>query len=1075
MMADARADGTIARRSDTLFGRGEQLAGLGALGAAGPTRLVCVVGAGGLGKTRLIEAFGQQLDDQGLPHGPIVDFYHVDSFRASAIEAGIVRALKRSAPRHAALFEPYFAAVGDLERARNSGSGFPAAQRQLREAFVASYNAFAAEAASAGSRVVLLFDTVEQAVELSDETEERLGLGQSSASAGGEHWLRAILPRLANTLVVVGGRPETLYGAPVSLYGDLRAQITGDTLELSGLDEAATAALARDMLARARASSDEQMVGIAATIDLDDPGKLRAWYLLSEGLPFWIAILFTLEFVGGEPGGVLSDLQDTVTALAPGDALGDEQREALRDRLRDYFLGEVSQAAPPIQVALQCMATVRKGLTPEILELVLARLGIVEPAAELFERLRSLAVVKARRARRYTSRGERPADRGDYETLLYLHDELYAWLDTHPFVTLESRQVVRDVVLNWYLGAIETSQAERLAASEALRYLRKDDPQNTAYELERDDAIRRTQQLQRDLLNYAYEGDEHGREQAAAHYQLFAYEAIFSRATGQETALHQEALRSLYRHKGALGPADRLAFGAVALLRAAVQSEDMALTRRLLEHLGSYDEVRGEVSGTTRALFELATAIARLYSRGGTMPEDRERIEQALDLAESIVEQVDVGELAPPQRQWRTLLQAQVHNFRGYLHRLNYELAAAIRAYRRAELVAHRSPGLLPQFRATTLNNLAFALSEQGETEEAKRIAFEALAIRQRHGTAFDVAFSRNVLARIALRSGEGARARQLAEISAEAMREVAGPRWIARSSPVLADAYRKEAELLDDSPGEQDALFERALVVLDEADEELRKLGASLGEAQREILQARGCVLRNWGLAQMRRGLDHRAVAKRHLSAGHLCLEQALEVARANNDPLIVQIDILEDLAAVHVYEDEYDHRLYKHLDEAEALAPPEYKVQEGAGPLEVADATRAYWRELGQCQLQRMLGAFGKFDFGEYRFLPEPAPGRREPVAPPGDERFVDEAAAHLVITMAYLCRYSRHSWMLNKARELTLRELLSKHTPAQIDRLSLAAYETAKRYGLLYDESFRVVEQVIGLARDNLGLAE
>lgn len=1075
MMADARADGTIARRSDTLFGRGEQLAGLMALVAAGPTRLVCVIGAGGLGKTRLIEAFGQQLDDQGLPHGPIVDFYHVDSFRASAIEAGIVAALRRSAPRHAALFEPYFAALGELERARNSGSGFPAAQRQLREAFVASYNAFAAATSRAGSRVVLLFDTVEQAIELSDETEERLGLARSSASAGGEHWLRAILPRLANTLVVVGGRPETLYGAPVGLYDDLRARIPADTLELCGLDEAATAALAREMLAQARASSDEQVVGIAGSIDLDDPGKLRAWYLLSEGLPFWVAILFTLEFVGGEPGGALSDLQDAVAALAPGATLGDEQREALRDRLRDYFLGEVSQAAPPIQVALQCMATVRKGLTPQLLALVLERLGIVEPAAELFERLRGLSVVKARRARRYTRRGERPADGGDYETLLYLHDELYAWLDTHPFVTVESRQVVRDAVLNWYLGAIETAQAERLAVAETLRYLRNDDPQSPAYELERDDAIRRTQQLQRDLLNYAYEGDEHGREPAAALYQLFAYEAVFSRAAGQETALHQEALRSLYRHKGALGPADRLAFAAVALLRAAVQSEDMALTRRLLEHLGSYDQLRAAVSGTTRAFFELATAIARLYSHGGTMPEDRERVGQALDLAETIVAQLDEGGLALPQRQWRTLLQAQVHNFRGYMHRLNYELAAAIRAYRRSELVARREPGLLPQFRATTLNNLAYALSEQGETEEARRIALQALAIRQRHGTAYDVAFSRNVLARIALRAGEGARARQLAERSAEVMREVAGPRGISRNAPVLADAYRKEAELLDDSPGEQDALFELALVVLDEAEGELGKQGMFRDQAQREILQTRGCVLRSWGLAQMRRGLDHRAAAKGHLSAGHLCLEQALEVARANNDPLIVQIDILEDLAAVHVYEDEYDHRMYEHLDEAEALAPPEYRVQEGAGPLEVADATRAYWRELGQCQLQRMLGAFGKLDFGQFHFIPEPAPGRRERVAPPGDERFVDEAAEHLVVTMAYLCRYSRHSWMLNRACELTLRELLSGRTSAQIDRLSLAAYETAKRYGLLYDESFRVVEQVIGLARDNLGLAE
>lgn len=1077
MMVDSRADGMLPGRSESLFGRDEQLTLLQGLTVTGPTTLVCVLGLGGLGKTRLLEAFGARLLAAGLPCGPLVDFYHVESFRASIIEEAICAGLAQWAPEYQTLLEPYFVARALLERARTSGNEFRQAQQAIRATFVQSYNAIAARAAARGARITLLFDTVEQAVMLSDRTEGLLEVGETNASSGGAYWLSMTLPQLENTLVVLGGRPETLYKTPVALYDELGASLPGQVLTLTGLGEQATAELADDLRTRALASPDEQTAGVAEAIDLSDKVKLRAWYELSEGLPFWIAILFTLEFVGEGPDGVLGDLQEAVSGLAPNETLSPTQREAFRARLRDYFLGEVSQGAPPLQIALQSMATIRKGLTPALLELVLRQLQINAQPSELFERLRSLAVVKVRRVRRYTSKSERPDDLGDQEVLLFLHDELYAWLDAHPFVAVESHAVIRDTVLRWYLGAIQQAQDERVNAAEQLRFLRPGDPATQPRTIERNEALRRKHHLQREMLSYAFEGDDQGGDEALALYQLYTYEAVFNREAGQEAALHQEVLRSLYRHSRGPRPSDELTFAAIALLRAAVQYENITQARQLLERLWSYVELKMQTTGLARAFFELATANARLTSGGGTQPEERALIEQSLDEVERIVKQAQEAETpAVALHQWLVILRAQALNFRGYMHRLNYELGTAIRAYRSSNAVAQRLPGVLPQFRATTLNNLAYALSEQGDTEEARRIASEALLIRQRHGTAYDLAFSRNVMARIALRAGDVVRARQLAERSVAAMRELGNTRGLGRSLPVLADAYRKEAELLDDSPGEQDELFEQALAVLKEAEAELNK--TFVAEAHREILQTRGCTLRGWGYARRRRGPAHYEIARQNLSEGHAYLLEALEVARKLNEPKFVQVDILEDLATVHVYEDEYDHRLYLHLDEAEAVLRDdrilrEYLVQENAGVPEITDATRPYWRELGQCRLQRMIGAFGKLDIGLYDYDTSVEPGVRRLKTPPGDRRFLDEAAEHLVVTMAYLCRYNRHSWMLNKARELTLHELLNQRSLADIDRFQLAAYEAARRYSLLYDESFAVAEQLIALARANLDL--
>ncbi|MGB9634729.1 MAG: hypothetical protein ACPL8I_15425, partial [Chloroflexaceae bacterium] len=368
--------------------------------------------------------------------------------------------------------------------------------------------------------------------------------------------------------------------------------------------------------------------------------------------------------------------------LAPDAPLPDDRREALRAALRERFLGAITQDAPALLVALQCMASLRKGLTPDLLERLLARLKISDPPdpAVLFARLSQLAMVKLRRTQRYTRRGDRPNDPSDQETMLFLHDELYAWLDTHPLVRDESRQVVLTTVREWYDRAIARVKTERQEAVEAWLFLDAGAPEAAQRAAERDDAQRRLHQLQRDRLSYVYAGAAEGPGEAAAYLQLLSYEAIFARDAGHVAALHQEVLRNLYRRPGAqpsassLDPADELAFAALWLLRTAVQYENLNRTHMLLERLERFRTMREQAMGAGRAFFELATAIAHLYTGSATRPEERREIERALDEAEKALASTRDASAALTlvERRWLELLESQTLNFRGYFHRRNY-------------------------------------------------------------------------------------------------------------------------------------------------------------------------------------------------------------------------------------------------------------------------------------------------------------------------------------------------------------------------------------------------------------------
>ncbi|NTW98176.1 MAG: hypothetical protein HGB28_06485, partial [Oscillochloris sp.] len=236
--------------------------------------------------------------------------------------------------------------------------------------------------------------------------------------------------------------------------------------------------------------------------------------------------------------------------------------------------------------------------------------------------------------------------------------------------------------------------------------------------------------------------------------------------------------------------------------------------------------------------------------------------------------------------------------------------------------------------------------------------------------------------------------------------------------------------------------------------------------ERRREVLQGLGCTYRSWGLAlRNRRDTSDRAAG--YFEQARAWIVQALAIA-SQAQPALIQMDIHDDLASIYINEDVYDQRVYQHLDQIEQLTPPVYRVEPGRGLRGTNRPVYGFWRELGQSHLHRMLCGFGKYDFGWYTLADD---GQRTLVHI-GNKADLHEAGRHLLLTLAYLLQYTHSSTMLDRAMQLTLRELRLRSE----DDLKLIAqeiYRTAREYRLVDSQAQRLAERLIDQAHADMGI--
>jgi tetratricopeptide (TPR) repeat protein len=292
--------------------------------------------------------------------------------------------------------------------------------------------------------------------------------------------------------------------------------------------------------------------------------------------------------------------------------------------------------------------------------------------------------------------------------------------------------------------------------------------------------------------------------------------------------------------------------------------------------------------------------------------------------------------------------------------------------------------------------------------------------------------------------------------------------RGLSMCLPVLGESYRKQADQLSAFVSDQEETFAKGVATLEEAIALMEREGVTASDRRCEAYQRLGCIYRSWGVALLRRQRYDQNKAQEYFTRAAAWLEQALEVAEQDQPPVIV-MDIYQDLAVTLVIQDRFDERVDRYLEKAEALAPREYHIEPGIGLRDIQQPIRAFWRILGQCELQRMMVGFGKFDYGERR---QGSDGKVY-VEVSGDVRFLKDAAHHLVLSLAYLMKYAYESAILDQARGLALGELRRGHSEELLKLMGQQAYETARAYRLSSGQELKEASNLLLRAQQDIDL--
>lgn len=928
---------TSAYATTRLVGRAEELDKLaGAIDEAGERpQALFILSAGGIGKTRVLNALlkGAETVTGVVSAGSLIDLY--DTFNHSAIN--LIRAIVDVLPGSGAAFRDFEHEYRQLITQVTSGA-LGDLGRQRKE--VLAHFATDLVHYAAGRRVVLFFDTAERLIAVPGNE-----IGVQAEIAEAWQWLAGAFHQWRNVTLIVAGRPDAKALTELFQHAeaiDLRVET------LAPFDEAESIAYFDAAAEAAEQAGAQRIANNLRGLPLE---YRRRAFVVTGGRPILLALIADLSIIRG-PEAVAATLNAAppLPTARGGVRLDSEVEGAIIQRLME---------SPSLGVLLRQVGRLPRGAEEDLLRRLVSARGIRE--SELDDQLvtlRLLSFVKVRNQR------------------YFLHDELYAILErtiyNKPADTMERHETLR-LIVAYLEGQHHALLRELDEVFEVVEVDRRPD------RLDRDRLARvmlRRRELLPELVYYHLRADA---PRGFRHYYRYTFEAVISGDSTLDVQL-QAAILNFLRDRDPDGKAevvDQLERELVVAL---------AIIRPVARHLadGNYPEaiaeaqrLRAEQAGLLRSAGPAAGAVLGVweaYARTYRSHDDDRQVAQRL-LGEAITTVKDLLDRNDPQasrsesRRWQTIgALALAHQVRGYLNRVSGAPVDAAADYQMA----------LPLWRelkvevnlATVLNDLGFALAEQGDTDDGRALAQEALERRRRLGARSPVGFSLNTLARIDIYSEKYSEAMIRAEQALSLFRALRHERGIVMAVTALAEATRRHsATAYAMSADEQARLLHSAARDAREAselatNEPLRRVEAliEVGCAQRDLLRLRERA------PQMRENWARLADESR------AALEEAAGLARKISHTYR-HVDAAVNLAYLAYYLGDLE-QAGKGADKALKIFPEAYVIDHATGRTSTApgEERNQIWSQLGKLYV-----LFGLIAFERLRQVSAPEARRR------------------------------------------------------------------------------------------------
>lgn len=879
------------------------------------TQFIFLTGEGGIGKTRLLGntlLMYQEKSSSFYTAQRFVDLYDIPNHTPEEL----VEAIRRESdlPRHS--FPRYEKEYEKLERMRLVGEVRGKISDQIRivqDTFIEDLNAL-----SQNKRVILALDTAERLVYFPQQEEK-------SVLAASWTWLVKHAAKLGNVSIVIAGRNPAKY-----LIQTLTKvqNIHVHEIEVGAFTEKESLAYFEAVLATCNKARE---VNVARKIErLSENHRLIA-HILSGGRPIMLALLvdfLTQASIFDLPSGMQKPIHE-IRALT-GDELAAAQN-AFEGQLISYLVQNKRYGD-----ALRAIGRAPKGIDARLLANLLEsnpQKPDIERAEVLLRELHHLSFVKVRTGERY-----------------FFHDEVYALFERHVYNSPEDAEA-REFAINAIREDYKERYKESRDALNQLYFPVEIEGSTTYLDLDRiSEVYNRRRTMLVEMVYYRLHSDP---KAGFKYYYRYMREALSARDFSLLIMIQAELSSYLGE------PGSQIKMRRAGMDEAFFTNELQLFTLKMAWLDRDYDQVihEGERLLKKNILLEpMATSAKVWIALARTNRGQKDDTVQAASALNQVIDDLpkEISSLSGREKEMTVLewylraVLASAYRTRAYFYWSQGKLQDAILDYQQAAPLWRYVNSNVEL--AGTLNDLGFAMSEQGDTAEASQVIEDALNLRREVGPRMPVSLSLNTLGIIRMREEAYNEAIQLSTRALAIARALNDGRTACLALTAISEARRRST--FNDPLLRPDTRINQLREARDTAREAFY-LSEEIGERLRQIeaLIEWGCACRDWVRVRVDTPNPRDNVDQLILESS----EKLVEAARRSGEEFLYRkVDALVDLAWLWFYAKRYD-TLLGAMEDAFNAIPYEFHLKPGLGRPSIPKENLLVqlWTQLGKLEI--------------------------------------------------------------------------------------------------------------------------